>query len=72
MTKHIRKECECCGVEEDLHIRSSNSIYDIKSGTIRLEMTYLCTKCKEITMRIKKEGLFPRTECKELKKENKQ
>jgi hypothetical protein len=47
MSKHIRKECECCGVEEDLHIRSSNSIYDIKSGTIRLEMTYLCTKCKE-------------------------
>ena len=47
MNKHIRKECECCGVEEDLHIRSSNSIYDIKSRTIRLEMTYLCTECKE-------------------------
>ena len=49
MTKHIRKECECCGVEEDLHLRSSNSIYDIKSRTIRLEMTYLCTECKELT-----------------------
>ena len=51
MTRSNRKECECCGVEEDLHLRSSNSIYDIESKTIRLEMTYLCTECKELTRR---------------------
>ena len=45
MVIHNRKECEACGVEEDLHLRSSNSIYDIKSKTIRLEMTYICTEC---------------------------
>jgi hypothetical protein len=48
MIRHNRKECECCGVEEDLHPKSSNGIYDIESKTIRLEMTYLCTKCKEL------------------------
>jgi len=51
MTRYNRKECECCGVEEHLHLRASNSIYDTESKTIRLEMTYLCTECKELTRR---------------------